>query len=130
MSLILIKDFDIIFEDYDEGFLQALNTLISTSKRPIVLITSSNDIVHLENQSVFKFLDNNDEHFYQFERSKPDRLRAYFQILLLVTQRVYLDNNFCNVLISVLNRDIRRLFLQLQFWFNETTQRFVVIIFK
>ena len=40
-AVILFEDIDIIFEDVDEGFYGAVNSLIATTKRPIIL-TSSN----------------------------------------------------------------------------------------
>ncbi|XP_065343215.1 enhanced level of genomic instability 1 [Cloeon dipterum] len=40
LSLILVEDVDVVFEEQDEGFLTALNTLSENSKRPIVLISN------------------------------------------------------------------------------------------
>lgn len=40
-ALILFEDIDVVFKDFDDGFYNAVNILICSSKRPIVL-TSSN----------------------------------------------------------------------------------------
>jgi hypothetical protein len=40
-AVILFEDVDIIFDDVDEGFYGAVNSLIATTKRPIIM-TSSN----------------------------------------------------------------------------------------
>ncbi|XP_047534920.1 ATPase family AAA domain-containing protein 5 [Vanessa atalanta] len=52
MSLILIDDADIIF-DQDDGFCSAISQLIQSSKRPVILVTSSPSCPHLQ-----KFLHN------------------------------------------------------------------------
>ncbi|EDS31746.1 conserved hypothetical protein [Culex quinquefasciatus] len=53
LSLILIEDADIVF-DQDDGFVAAINQLISTSKRPIVLTTTDPNCAHLA-----RFISNN-----------------------------------------------------------------------
>ncbi|XP_059472600.1 enhanced level of genomic instability 1-like isoform X2 [Neocloeon triangulifer] len=40
LSLILVEDVDIVFEDQDEGFMAALNSLAENSKRPLILISN------------------------------------------------------------------------------------------
>lgn len=40
LSLILVEDVDVIFEEQDEGFLAALNVLAASSKRPLVLVSN------------------------------------------------------------------------------------------
>ncbi|XP_034831238.1 enhanced level of genomic instability 1 [Maniola hyperantus] len=47
MSLILIDDADIIFEQ-DDGFCSAIAQLIQSSKRPVILVTSSLSCPHLQ----------------------------------------------------------------------------------
>ena len=39
-ALILLEDIDLVFDDFDEGFYSAVNTLSQTSKRPIVMTVS------------------------------------------------------------------------------------------
>ena len=39
-ALILLEDIDVVFDDLDEGFYSAINTLSETSKRPIVMTVS------------------------------------------------------------------------------------------
>ncbi|XP_045125844.1 ATPase family AAA domain-containing protein 5-like isoform X2 [Portunus trituberculatus] len=40
VSLVLFEDIDIVFEEWDEGFMSTVNNLMSTTKRPIILTTS------------------------------------------------------------------------------------------
>ncbi|KAJ0178308.1 hypothetical protein K1T71_006131 [Dendrolimus kikuchii] len=47
MSLILIDDADIVFEQ-DDGFCSAIVQLVQCSKRPVILITSTQSCVHLQ----------------------------------------------------------------------------------
>lgn len=47
MSLILIDDADIVF-DQDDGFSSAIAQLVQSSKRPVILVTSSLDCPHLQ----------------------------------------------------------------------------------
>ncbi|KAG0722952.1 ATPase family AAA domain-containing protein 5 [Chionoecetes opilio] len=37
VSLVLFEDIDIVFEEWDEGFMSTVNTLMATTKRPIIL---------------------------------------------------------------------------------------------
>lgn len=47
MSLILIDDADIVFEQ-DDGFCSAIVQLVQCSKRPVILITSTTSCLHLQ----------------------------------------------------------------------------------
>ncbi|XP_042207812.1 ATPase family AAA domain-containing protein 5-like isoform X2 [Homarus americanus] len=40
VSLVLFEDIDIVFEEWDEGFISAVNSFIATTKRPIILTVS------------------------------------------------------------------------------------------
>ena len=40
-ALILFEDIDLVFDDLDEGFYSAVNTLSQQSKRPIIMTTAS-----------------------------------------------------------------------------------------
>ncbi|KAK8394054.1 hypothetical protein O3P69_006327 [Scylla paramamosain] len=40
VSLVLFEDIDIVFEEWDEGFMSTVNNLMSTTKRPIILTAS------------------------------------------------------------------------------------------
>ncbi|GLH06298.1 Replication factor C subunit 1 [Gryllus bimaculatus] len=59
LSLILVDDVDVVFEEEDEGFVSALSTLVIGSKRPVVLVTSDSSCPHLprfmENSLVLEF---------------------------------------------------------------------------
>jgi hypothetical protein len=44
-AVILFEDVDIVFDEVDEGFYNAVNTLIATTKRPIILTTSNQNFL-------------------------------------------------------------------------------------
>lgn len=49
ISLLLIEDADIVFEEYDEGFYSAVSSLVQTSKRPFIFVTNDPTCSHLDN---------------------------------------------------------------------------------
>lgn len=48
ISLILIEDADIVFEDHDEGFVAAISSLVQSSKRPVIFLASDAKCSHLD----------------------------------------------------------------------------------
>lgn len=48
ISLLLIEDADIVFEEHDEGFYSAIASLVQTSKRPFVFITNNFNSLNLD----------------------------------------------------------------------------------
>ena len=45
----MFEDVDVVFDDYDDGFIAAVITMISTSKRPIICTTSANSYASKSN---------------------------------------------------------------------------------
>lgn len=109
MSLILIDDADIVF-DQDDGFCSALSQLIQSSKRPVILVTSSLTCPHLQ-----KFLMNGKIlHMHPFV---PRILGTWLDIMCLA------DVGFCfgglgARILDFYKGDIRKTINCLQFYMN------------
>ncbi|XP_038132575.1 ATPase family AAA domain-containing protein 5 [Cyprinodon tularosa] len=104
-SLILFEEVDVIFDD-DSGFLAAIKTFMSTTKRPVILTTSDPAF-----SSMF------DGNFEEVHFKKPSVLNvgSYLQLLCLAedTRTHPLD---IGALLKLNGCDIRQSLLQLQFW--------------
>jgi len=48
MSVIVVEEADIVFEEEDEGFSYGLQSLINTAKRPVILLTNDMTVPHLQ----------------------------------------------------------------------------------
>ena len=81
-TVILFEDIDIVFEDLDEGFHNAINSLISTTKRPIVMTTSSQNFMACSKNKVLniKCLPQ----IFEFRPIQPRIIAKYLQLLCLV----------------------------------------------
>ncbi|XP_072947277.1 enhanced level of genomic instability 1 [Epargyreus clarus] len=107
MSLILIDDADIVF-DQDDGFCSAISQLIQTSKRPVILVTSSLTCPHLQ-----KFI-----HLAKVIKMRPflpRMLGTWLDIMCLA------DNNMCSPglgakTLDLFKGDIRKTINCLQFY--------------
>ncbi|XP_038223548.1 ATPase family AAA domain-containing protein 5 [Zerene cesonia] len=75
MSLILIDDADIVF-DQDDGFCSAISQLIQSSKRPVILVTSSLSCPHLQ-----KFIQHGK--IIKMQRFLPHMLGVWLDIMCL-----------------------------------------------
>ncbi|VVD04310.1 unnamed protein product [Leptidea sinapis] len=75
MSLILIDDADVVFEQ-DDGFCSAVSQLIQSSKRPVILVTSSLTCPHLQ-----RFIQI--AKVVQMRRFMPHMLGVWLDILCL-----------------------------------------------
>lgn len=112
-TVILFEDIDIVFEDLDEGFHSAINTLICTTKRPIVLTTSSQNFMTSSTNKILnlKYLPQ----IFEFRPVQPRIIAKYLQILCLVEGFCV---QFCSVLGLVLKNkgNISACMHQLQYW--------------
>ncbi|CAH0398728.1 unnamed protein product [Chilo suppressalis] len=119
MSLILIDDADIVFEQ-DDGFCSAIVQLVHCSKRPVILITTSTTCSHLQ-----RFIQT--AKIINTYPLQPRMLGTWLDILCLV------ENNICSPgmgahLLNYFHGDIRKTINYLQFYFtkvaltNEKTQ--------
>uniref|UniRef100_A0ABK9MUB0 ATPase family AAA domain-containing protein 5 n=1 Tax=Glossina morsitans morsitans TaxID=37546 RepID=A0ABK9MUB0_GLOMM len=113
-SLILIEDADVVFEQTDSGFTDAIYTLAASSKRPVIIIASDPNCAHLQ-----KLMQQNTIHF------KPPNvlnITKFLAILSLIENcpvrrndliSLYLYNQF----------DLRRTLLELQFFIQSGGDR-------
>nr|XP_029726702.1 ATPase family AAA domain-containing protein 5 [Aedes albopictus] len=106
LSLILIEDADIVFEQ-DEGFITAINQLISTSKRPIVLTTTDRNCPHLS-----RYISNN---VIRYVAPGIAHVAKLLSIMSLV-EKVHLDQSELARLYALNRKDIRKTINELQFF--------------
>ena len=83
-ALILFEDIDLIFEEADEGFYAAVNSLIASTRRPILLTTSSLNFLAMQNSTgkgrVLKLLPE----AFHFSPVEPDVAARHLQLIALV----------------------------------------------
>ncbi|XP_054633982.1 ATPase family AAA domain-containing protein 5b [Dunckerocampus dactyliophorus] len=107
MSLILFEEVDVVFED-DVGFLAAIKTFMTTTKRPVVLTT--NDPTFRE-----RFSSSLEE--VVFRTPSAVNVCSYLQLVCLAEGvKMELDDVRC--LHTLTSGDVRRCLLQLQLWVN------------
>ncbi|XP_072225117.1 ATPase family AAA domain-containing protein 5 isoform X2 [Leuresthes tenuis] len=104
-SLILFEEVDVVFDD-DSGFLAAVKTFMTTTKRPVVLTTSDPAF-----STMF------DGSFEEIHFKKPSILNvgSYLQLLCLA-EDVRTNPTDVSSLLRLNGCDIRQSLLQLQFW--------------
>ncbi|XP_061471329.1 ATPase family AAA domain-containing protein 5 isoform X2 [Rhineura floridana] len=104
-SLILFEEVDVIFEE-DVGFLNAVKTLMTTTKRPVILTT---------NDPSFSLIF--DGCFEEITFSTPSLINvaSYLQVLCLA-ENLRSDVRDFAALLTANNSDIRQSILHLQFW--------------
>ncbi|KAJ8922997.1 hypothetical protein NQ315_001545, partial [Exocentrus adspersus] len=107
MCVLLVEDVDVVFEQ-DDGFVSALNQLVSTSKRPVVVTTSDTSSVLVQ-----KFIDQYESIYFMPLSSQS--LATWLQILCLV-EGLYVDQSDVGSLLEFNKGDARKTLLQLQFW--------------
>ncbi|XP_017277479.1 ATPase family AAA domain-containing protein 5 isoform X2 [Kryptolebias marmoratus] len=104
-SLILFEEVDVIFED-DSGFLAAIKTFMSTTKRPVILTTSD--------PAFGTTFDGSFEEIH-FKTLSPLNVGSYLQLLCLA-EDVRTDPSDVGALLRLNGCDVRQSLLQLQFW--------------
>lgn len=104
-SLILFEEVDVIFDD-DTGFLAAIKTFMTTTKRPVILTTSD--------PAFSAMFDGNFEEII-FQTPTLLNVSSYLQLLCLAEDS-RTDPKDINCLLSINGCDIRKTMLQLQFW--------------
>lgn len=107
MSLLLVEDVDIVFEQ-DEGFTTSLAQLLSASKRPVVLITSDEGCNHVQ-----RFINNHK--VVRFSCVRPKTFAMHLQLLCL-REGLHVDRGALRELLEYNMGDARRAMMQLQFW--------------
>uniref|UniRef100_A0A182JS91 AAA+ ATPase domain-containing protein n=1 Tax=Anopheles christyi TaxID=43041 RepID=A0A182JS91_9DIPT len=107
LSLILIEDADIVFEQ-DDGFLGAINQLIATSKRPIVLTTTNPSCSHMA-----RYMARNNVIRYV----APGIANvAKFLSLLALVERIPIDQHDLGRLYAYNGKDMRKTLNEMQFF--------------
>lgn len=112
ICLLLVEDVDIVFEQ-DENFLGALNQLLTTSKRPIILTTTDCDCLHLRKfTSLYPLLT--------FSALTGPVLAPWLQVLCLI-EGSYVDRHIISRLLEQNRGDVRSTLLELQFWIQRNS---------
>ena len=82
-ALILFEDIDLIFGESDEGFYSAVNTLIATTKRPIILTTSKSSFLDMQDSAKSKVLKLLPQAF-TFSPVEAEAAARHLQLMALV----------------------------------------------
>ncbi|XP_022071257.2 ATPase family AAA domain-containing protein 5 isoform X1 [Acanthochromis polyacanthus] len=104
-SLILFEEVDVIFDD-DSGFLAAIKTFMTTTKRPVILTTSDPAFSSMFDGSFEEIL---------FKTPSLSNVSSYLQLLCLA-EDMRTDPSDISSLLKLNSCDIRQSLLQLQFW--------------
>nr|WKN12650.1 Atad5a [Cryptopsaras couesii] len=104
-SLILFEEVDVIFAD-DSGFLAAIKTFMTTTKRPVILTTSD--------PAFSTMFDGNFEEIHFKAPSLSDA--GCFLRLLCLAEDMRIDHRDVSSLLRLNGCDMRQSLLQLQFW--------------
>ncbi|XP_056144448.1 ATPase family AAA domain-containing protein 5 [Lampris incognitus] len=104
-SLILFEEVDVIFDD-DWGFLAAIKTFMTTTKRPVILTTSD--------PAFSTMFDGNFEEIL-FKTPPLLNIGSYLQLLCLA-EDLRIDPQEISSMLSFNHCDVRQSLLQLQFW--------------
>lgn len=110
LSLILIEDAEVVFEQ-DFGFVESINQLVQTTKRPVILITNQINCPHLS-----RFINRN---MISFRLPKTD-IASKWLSTLSVAEQCYVTEDMCRTLYQQNNCDFRRTLLELQFFIQST----------
>ncbi|XP_066443432.1 ATPase family AAA domain-containing protein 5 isoform X1 [Eleutherodactylus coqui] len=104
-SLILFEEVDVIFED-DTGFLSAIKTFMSTTKRPVILTTSD---------PTFGMMFDGAFEEISFHTPSVVNVASFLQVLCLA-ENLRTDTKDVITFLTANRCDIRQSFLHLQFW--------------
>lgn len=104
-SLILFEEVDVIFDD-DSGFLAAIKTFMTTTKRPVILTTSD--------PAFSTMFDGSFEEIH-FKTPSVGDASSFLQLLCLA-EDMRTDLSDVSSLLTLNGCDIRQSLLQLQFW--------------
>ncbi|XP_040919158.1 ATPase family AAA domain-containing protein 5 [Toxotes jaculatrix] len=113
-SLILFEEVDVIFDD-DSGFLAAIKTFMTTTKRPVILTTSD--------PAFSTMFDGNFEEIH-FKTPSVLNVGSYLQLLCLA-EDMRTDLSDISSLLRLNGCDIRQSLLQLQFWTRSSGGRHI-----
>ena len=122
LALILFEDIDLVFEEADEsGFYAAVNSLIASTKRPILLTTSSSAFLPMQ-MGRHKVLKNLPRAFH-FEPVQPEDAASNLHLLALA-EGFALDRGSLDTLAGLCGGSVSRMLLSLQCYTQMTTTSF------
>eukprot|EP00111_Clytia_hemisphaerica_P023792 TCONS_00070111-protein len=113
MSLILVEQADVIYEELDKGFWQGIADLRRLAKRPMVLTANDNRILsYLQTDE--------DQHTELIELSYTtiEQILPNMQLMCLV-EGVFVPTSLLTSIIEQYQHDIRKIVMQLHFWFDQ-----------
>lgn len=112
--LILIEDADIIFEQTDAGFADAIYTLAASSKRPVIVVASNPNCAHLQRLML--------QNTICFSSPNVLNISKFLAVLSLIENcPVQLDDLISLYLYN--RRDLRKTLLELQFFIQSGGDR-------
>lgn len=112
LSLILIEDAEVVFSE-DFGFIESINQLVQTTKRPVILITNQINCPHLS-----RFINRNMISF----RLPTSTIASKWLSTLSVAEQCYVSEAQCRALYQRNNCDFRKTLLELQFFIQSTNR--------
>nr|XP_027230296.1 ATPase family AAA domain-containing protein 5-like [Penaeus vannamei] len=108
VALVLFEDIDIVFEEWDEGFITTVNNFMATSKRPIILtVSDSSPNVLAKIKGNYEKLD---------FASPPEDLIAHHLQLVCLANGHHICLKDVQTLVHVNKGDVRQSLHDLQLW--------------
>ncbi|XP_073419916.1 ATPase family AAA domain-containing protein 5 isoform X2 [Dendrobates tinctorius] len=104
-SLILFEEVDVIFDD-DTGFLSAIKTFMSTTKRPVILTTSD---------PMFRMMFDGAFEDLFFHAPSVVNITSFLQVLCLA-ENLRTESKDLMTFLTAVGCDVRASILHLQFW--------------
>ncbi|CAJ0965010.1 unnamed protein product [Ranitomeya imitator] len=104
-SLILFEEVDVIFDD-DTGFLSAIKTFMSTTKRPVILTT---------NDPMFRMMFDGAFEDLSFHAPSVVNVASFLQVLCLA-ENLRTESKDMMTFLTAIGCDVRASMLHLQFW--------------
>uniref|UniRef100_A0A6P4E1I0 ATPase family AAA domain-containing protein 5 isoform X1 n=2 Tax=Drosophila rhopaloa TaxID=1041015 RepID=A0A6P4E1I0_DRORH len=106
-SLILIEDADILFDNMDAGFTDAIYTLAASSKRPVIVVATDPNCAHLQRLML--------QNTIHFQAPNPLNISRFLAVLSLIENcPIELDELISQYLYN--QQNLRKTLMELQFY--------------